>query len=421
MADEAVLKIQIEEESGPISRQRETGTQLDRGEQARIERPAQRQTETRTDRAEPTRVERPRVNPEDERLRTDEDYRRMRIDEELHKKALEGLKQAKEFNPREQARMEMLRERHEAENKDSIRLERMRIDPDFRQRAQQEAQKQQGQQIGQALRAGGQGGAAGLTEGAMAGAGPAGLAVAGALLIKQKLEEVVEDFHRRNEATIQGMGRTGSAVMGGDFRGLSRSVADVTGELPIFGREVKALGHAFLDLEHAAEDVGQRLGQYNAQIARENINTELTRMLRDMGRANRFQEETVNLQQSRQYFEDRMARLMDRFMPLYEQALTNILNGLGYLLERVDEGFKASLEFARSLAERLGDMLPGAFGQFFIRLEDLLRRMREETPLGGQDVFLDELIEMSERFGGTAPNPGAPRGQVAPGRPAPVI
>lgn len=385
MADDAVLKIQIEEDSSAPS-----GSAARDFQRTSPGGPDSLLGSPRTEAERTTRLPRTTVKDFDP-----EDAARKQMQREAERRATEEARKRldPDYAAKVKAEEDATRQREAQRQADAQRkqLEAQQREAQQAERAQQEARAAQGKQVNQAMRMGGQAEAGGMAEGAIGGAGPAGLAIAGAMLIKQKIDEEVEKFHQRNEAMSRGSAQFGVSAMSGDFRGVGRQVADATSALPLFGREVSAATHAILDLEQAAESLGKRFGQYSYAVANEQVQLEFRRMIREMGRAQRFEEQTVELLRARGSFEDNLSRLTDRFVPVVMNFMSNVLNLLSNMIASADEKLITFLKFLRDVETAIRKTWPET-QELLAGIDRTLRDMLAETPTFGPDLFVQQLF-----------------------------
>ena len=185
-----------------------------------------------------------------------------------------------------------------------------------------------------------------------------------------------------------------------------------------------AEGVASLDV--AVRSTAERLGQYNGRLATQNAEQEVTELIRDINRANRFGDRTADANAARFAMEQRLQDITDRFIPFIMRISEQVFRALERGFAMVDDGFTNGIRLLDNMLEIAQVMnianpiFQALLGGTIQQIRDMLREMLGNNSTDTVDRVWDNFlmgINNIEGVGAVNPMPMVPRPDLAIQRP----
>jgi hypothetical protein len=212
--------------------------------------------------------------------------------------------------------------------------------------------------------AGGLQAVAGGSEGALAAAGPVGLAVLAAKVIKDKIETGIGDIFRGAANSVAVAGEAGSAAIRGnnaDAVGqVGTGMLKLAGELPVVGDKLKVLGDvaqktvgAFVGVVDAFTERGRELRGYSGALAGSYAQSDVRSLLGDIKEAQQLGPEIARINDSQSKMSD---MLRDLLLPIKKAVADNLAGWMESMTKTMQENY-ANAVLTRHLIAATPDLI----------------------------------------------------------------
>ena len=198
----------------------------------------------------------------------------------------------------------------------------------------------------------------------------------------------------------------------------------------VVGPVLQAGTTAVKDLGAAVEGTARKLSEYSGALAAQQAQQEITTILRDMERANRFESSVGGANQGWFELNQSIGRIEDKFLPFVYKAGELIFKYLDGIAKGVDEDLTLILKALDVIVEWMNRALPimspaawaAGFGTTLTAIHNLIKEAVDGPAVTGNPLesFLTNGFIMPPPLASTATMPGAPgAGIVVPPMAAP--